>query len=98
MSKKTIVFLVGVVAFALAGIAVYAATDTSQAPTNDTSITSVEVANTEACSQDCCKDCDGNCEDCDNCDKPCKGHGGRCGGHGDGDKGWGCGPGRCGGN
>ena len=96
MSKKTIVFLVGAVLFALVGITVYAATDIGQAPTNDTSITNAEVTNTEVCSQDCdkdcnrdcekCEGCDGNCDNWDDCDRPCKGHGeGRmCGGHGDG--------------
>lgn len=94
MTKKTIVFLVGVVVLALVSIAVYAATETSQTPTNDVSITNAEVTDTGVCCQDCdgncedCEDCDGNCGDCGNCDAACKGHGeGRtCGGHGEGAK------------
>lgn len=74
MNKKTIVFLVGVVVFV--AIAVYAANDTGQTLTNDTSITNAEVTNTEACSQDCdkdCnKDCNGDCESCNNCDGNCE--------------------------
>ena len=87
MTKKTIVFLVGAVVFAFVAIAVYASTDTSQTPTNDTSITNAEVCSQD-CGKDCerCEDCDGNCEDCDGCDKPCEGHGDKCGGHGDGGK------------
>jgi len=97
MTKKTIVFLVGGVVLAFAAVAVYAAIDTSQTLTNDTSITNAEVANTEGCGQVCgkdcesCKDCNGDCEDCDMpckdqggryCDMPCKDQGGRCGSHG----------------
>ncbi len=100
MTKKTVVLLVGAVLFAFVGIAVYAATDTSQTPTNDTSITNAEVTNVEACGQYCgrdcdkdCDDCDGNCENCanwDNCDRPCKGHG-----EGQGHKFGKCGGGGC---
>ncbi len=103
MTKKTIVFLGSVVVFVFVAIAVYAATDTSQTPTNDTSITNAEVTNTEACSQDCGKDCDGDCENCDNCDgncencdnwddcdRPCKVHG-----EGQGHKFGKCGGGGC---
>jgi len=68
MTKKTIVFLVGVVVFAFVGIAVYAAADTGQALTNDTSIANAEVGNTEVCCQDCCKGCcEGCCEECEDC-------------------------------
>lgn len=89
MAKKTIVFLVSVVVFACVAVVVYAANNTSQTLTNDTSITNAEVTKTEGCGQVCgkdcesCEGCDGNCEDCDMpcCDMPCKDQGGRCGVH-----------------
>lgn len=79
MTNKAILFLVGVVLFALLGLAAYSATDTGQTLINGASIT-----NTEGCGQICgkvcesCDSCDGNCEDCD---MPCNDQGGRCGGH-----------------
>ena len=97
MTKKAIAFLVGGFVLAFVAVAVYAAANTGQTLTKDASITKVEVTSTEACSQDCRKDCDGNCENCDgncqncdnwdNCDRPCKGHG----------EGQGCEFGKCGG-
>lgn len=72
MTKKTIVFLVGVIVFAFVAMAVYAATNTGVTLTKDTSITNAEVTNVEACGQYCGKDCDGNCENCVDCDGNCE--------------------------
>ncbi len=102
MTRKAIVFLVGAVVFAFVGIAVYAAADTGQTLTNDTSIANAEVANTEVCCQDCCEDCcedcckdccEDCCEDCDGgCDKDCgPGNDKGCGPGSN----KGCGPGGC---
>lgn len=75
MTKKTIVFLVGVVVFVFVAMAVYAATDTGQNLTNDNSITNVEVTNTEAYSQDerdkCCPDERDKCCPAECCDEAC---------------------------
>lgn len=98
MIKKTVLFLGGVVVLTFLAIAVYAATDTGQTLTNDAGIANAE-ASSQACGRNCetCEDCDENCEECDDCVLDCKGHGeGRMySGHGDGQ---GHKPGPCGGH
>ena len=76
MTKKALILIVGVVAFTFVAMAVYAATDTSPTPMNNTSTIAAEVCSKD-CDKDCekCEDCDGNCEncdgDCENCNKDC---------------------------